>query len=221
MDLTAVIPVREGSRRVKDKNIRLFANRSLLEIKIDQLKRLQEVKEIVVSSDSEKMLSIAEKMGVTAERRPVEYCDETSKSFNEVVAFIAENQIHTDNILWAPCVCPLVKDDNIKKGIDIFKGILEGHIDADSVVSAKLIKEYIYDNNGPVNFSIEDHVPSQNLPSWHIIVNGFFIARRKDMIDWRFVYGKKPYLFEINKVEAIDIDDESDFRIAEMFMTGE
>ena len=218
MDLTAVIPVREGSKRVKDKNIRPFAKKSLLELKIRQLMRIRQIKTIVVSSDSEKMLSIAKKMNVIAERRPAEYCDEKSRSFNEVVEFIAENQIQSDNVLWAPCVCPLVKDASIIKGIDIFNDILEKQIDADSVVSAKLIKEYIFDNKGPVNFSIEYHVPSQNLPNWHTIVNGFFIARRKDMIEWKFVYGKKPYLFELDKVEAIDIDDEYDFQIAEMFM---
>ena len=35
--LTAVVPVREGSQRVKDKNIKLFANSSLLDIKLNIL----------------------------------------------------------------------------------------------------------------------------------------------------------------------------------------
>ena len=37
---TAVIPVRAGSRRLKDKNIAKFANSNLLENKIDILKKL-------------------------------------------------------------------------------------------------------------------------------------------------------------------------------------
>ena len=35
MDITAVIPVRAGSTRVKNKNIKPFAGSSLLEIKIN------------------------------------------------------------------------------------------------------------------------------------------------------------------------------------------
>ena len=62
---------------------------------------------------------------------------------------------------------------------------------------------------------IEKHVPSQKLPNWHIITNGFFIAKRADMARWKFVYGKKPLLCEISKFEAIDIDDEADFKLAE------
>ena len=35
------------------------------------------------------------------------------------------------------------------------------------------------------------------------------------MARWKFVYGKKPLLCEISKFEAIDIDDEADFKLAE------
>ena len=38
--LTAIIPVREGSQRVKNKNIKPFAGSTLLDIKIEILKRV-------------------------------------------------------------------------------------------------------------------------------------------------------------------------------------
>lgn len=212
--ITAVIPVREGSRRVKGKNIKPFAEKSLLQYKIEQLKRIDQIDEIVVSSDSEKMLSLAKSLGVKAIKRPIEYCDEKSKTFNQVVRYIASNQVMGDVMIWAPCVCPLLKDDSLKEGIEIFNSKKE----IDSVVSAKRIQEYIFDENGPINFSVENHVTSQNLPKWHVIVNGFFIAKRKDMEKWGFVYGERPYLYEIEKIEAIDIDDEFDFEMAEFFM---
>ena len=39
-NITAVIPVRQGSQRVKNKNFREFAGKSLLEHKIDVIKKL-------------------------------------------------------------------------------------------------------------------------------------------------------------------------------------
>ena len=215
MDITAVIPVRAGSTRVKNKNIKPFAGSSLLEIKINQLKRVKEINKIIVSSDSDAMLEIAKKNGVIPKKRPDEYCDEKSKTFNEVVRFIAENEVDTDTMIWAPCVCPLVKEDKFIEGIELYKKICKGELDADSVITAMLTKEYLFDEKGPVNFSIEHHVPSQKLPNWHTITNGFFIAKTADMARWSFVYGPKPYLCEINKFEAIDIDDEYDFAMAE------
>lgn len=73
----------------------------------------------------------------------------------------------------------------------------------------------MFDEKGPVNFSVEHHVPSQKLPNWHTIQNGFFIAKREDMEKWRFVYGPNPYLYEISKLEATDIDFMVEFKMAE------
>ena len=88
MSLTAVIPVRGGSTRIKDKNFRPFAGSSLLEVKIEQLKRINGINEILISSDSDVMLEIGRKHGVSTVKRPDEYCDEKSKTFNEVVECI-------------------------------------------------------------------------------------------------------------------------------------
>lgn len=214
--ITAVIPVREGSTRIKNKNIKPFAGTTLLENKIKQLKDTKGIDEIIVSSDSEIMLETARSNGVTAKKRPVEYCDERTKTFNEVVEYIANNQVETDIMMWVPCVCPMVSSDRFSQAIQFFRQIEKGEIDADGVVSASLLKEFVFDEKGPVNFSVEKFVPSQKLPNWHIITNGFFIAKTSDMAKWKFVYGKKPFLCEINKYEAIDIDDEYDFKIAEL-----
>ena len=35
------------------------------------------------------------------------------------------------------------------------------------------------------------------------------------MIDWRFVYGKNPYLQIVSKSEALDIDDIEDYKMCE------
>ena len=64
--ITAVIPVRKGSVRVKNKNTKPFVNTTLLELKIKQLKNVNSIDEIIVSSDCNRMLEIASKMGVMA-----------------------------------------------------------------------------------------------------------------------------------------------------------
>lgn len=209
--IKAVIPVRAGSKRLPNKNILPFADSNLLVHKIRQLKQVKEIDEIIVSTDSEEMINLAIQENVSFQKRPLEYCDEKSKTFNEVVEYIA-NTTDTDILMWTPCVCPIVNSTNYSNAINAF---LNKSNEFDSVVSATLLKEYIFDEKGPVNFSIANHVPSQKLPNWHIITNGFFIANREDMAKWKFVYGKTPKLVEVSKFEAIDIDDEFDFKLAE------
>lgn len=218
MKTVAVIPVRAGSRRVPNKNIRPFGNNNLLVHKIRQLKNVAEIDEIIVSSDSEEMLEMARQEGVSAYRRPEEYCDEKSKTFNEVVEYIA-GHLEADVLMWAPCVCPFVGEERISEALQAYREhVVEGEYD--SVVSCKEFKEYLFDIQGPLNFSIEKHVKSQDLPDWRVIVNGFFIARREDMQSWRFVYGKRPYLVKLTKREALDIDDMDDFMICETLLTN-
>ena len=55
-NITAVVPTRAGSERVKSKNTRPFAEKSLLEYKLITLLKLKEsgyIQDIVVNSDCE------------------------------------------------------------------------------------------------------------------------------------------------------------------------
>ena len=59
ISLTAIIPVRGGSRRLPNKNILPFGDSNLLVHKIRQLKQVDGINTIVVSSDSDVMLEMA------------------------------------------------------------------------------------------------------------------------------------------------------------------
>lgn len=211
MKIVAIIPARAGSKRLPNKHILPFGDSNLLLHKIRQLKAVPLIDEIVLSTDCAVMTQMASQEGVRIHKRPKEYCDETSKTFNEVVAYIADS-IDADILVWSPCVCPIVSTQSYTRAIEIFLS----QRSYDCVISALPLKEYVFDDtNTPINFSIDRHVPTQRLPNWHIIANGFFIAKRTDMVRWRFVYGKNPYLFELSKFEGIDIDDGDDFALAQ------
>lgn len=216
MKYSAIIPVRAGSRRLPNKNILPFGDTNLLINKIRQLKRVPMINEIVVSSDSDLMLKMAKDEGVFAHKRPIEYADEKTKSFGEVVAFCAEHAAHGDNVIWAPCVCPLCDEFNFTDAINKYEDLVLKTKEYDSVISAKLFKEYLWDEEKPLNYKLGlGHVPSQQLPNYQVIVNGFYIAPRQKMIDWQYFFGLKPYRLIISKREAVDIDDKEDFLIAE------
>ena len=71
--VVAVVPVRTGSTRVLNKGIRPFGETTLLQNKIDNLKKVKGLTDIVVSSDGEKVLEIARKSGVSTHRREKYY----------------------------------------------------------------------------------------------------------------------------------------------------
>lgn len=214
--ITAIIPVRAGSRRLKNKNIAPFAGTNLLIHKIDQLKKVKEIDKIVVSSDSDVMLQMAAQAGADTHKRAPEYCDEKTKTFGEVVRHVAES-VTGDDILWATCTSPLVTPALYKKAISEYYPALENGYD--SLVSFEAIKRYLWDENGPMNYELGlKHVPSQQLPELYIVTDGILLAPREKMIEWSYFHGINPYRFMVDKRAGCDIDDGLDLATARAWL---
>jgi N-acylneuraminate cytidylyltransferase len=211
-DITAVIPVRAGSRRLKNKNIAPFAGTNLLLNKIEQLKKVPELSRIVVTSDSDVMLQMAKEAGVLTHKRAPEFCDETTKTFGEVVRHVAES-VEGEHILWATCTSPLVFPKIYSQAIKEYGEALENGFD--SLVAFEKIKRYLWDDNGPINYELGlKHVPSQELPDLYIVTDGILLAPRQKMIEWSYFHGRNPYKFIVDKRTAVDIDDGLDLATA-------
>ncbi len=208
--------MREGSRRLKNKNIAPFAGTNLLINKINQLKQVQEIHTIIVSSDSNLMLAMAESQGVKTHKRAPEYCDEKSKTFGEVVAHICSS-VEGDDILWATCTAPLVFPKNYREAIGkYYDALSEGY---DSLVSMELFRRYLWDDKGPVNYELGlKHVPSQQLRPLYFVTDGILIAPREKMIEWNYFHGTNPYRFILDKRTSIDIDDGLDLACARAWL---
>ena len=85
MDICGLIMARSGSQRVPNKNIRKFADSSLLEIKIKQLSKLDGLSRVYVNSDCDEILSIADKAGAHVIKRDPYYAT-NSISINETLS---------------------------------------------------------------------------------------------------------------------------------------
>ena len=219
MSITAIVPVREGSRRLKNKNIAPFAGTNLLINKLNQLKQVQEIDCIVVSSDSDLMLAMARSQGVMTHKRDIEFCDEKSKTFGEVVAHICEN-VPGDDILWATCTAPLVFPKQYREAIKLYmEYVVNGNGEYDSLVSMEQFKRYLWDEHGPVNYELGiKHVPSQQLPPLYFVTDGILLAPRQKMIEWKYFHGSKPYRYILDKRTSIDIDDGLDLACARAWL---
>ena len=121
--ITAIIPVRKGSQRVKNKNKKKFANSSLLEIKIKQLLELQKrnkIAEIIVSSDDQEMLDIAKKLGAIAHNR-TEYYASSKATNSEFFENLAKTVGKEHWIMYSPVTSPLI---SIKTYNEILKTLV-------------------------------------------------------------------------------------------------
>ena len=213
---TAIIPVRKGSRRLKDKNIAPFGGKTLLTYKIDQLKQVPAITSIVVSSDSDDMLTMAEERGVVTHRRATEYCDEKTQPFGAVVAHICEH-VSGEHVVWATCTSPLVEPENYADAIDTYgEKLSEGY---DSLMSVEPFQRYVWNEKGPLNYELGvKHVPSQELPVYYRVTDGILIAPRTRMIEWKYFHGPKPFKYPMSKRASVDVDDPLDLACARAWL---
>lgn len=212
MKIKALVAVRSGSQRVQNKNIRPFAGSTLLEIKLNQLKRIQSLDGIIVNSNSEEMLNIANKMECETILRD-EYYASNSVSMSEVYKNMAEN-CDCDVIAYINVTNPLIKDETIENAIEKYK-LLYSEGQYDSLNSAHLIKEFMFKDNLPINYDLRNQPRSQDLPDIAALNFAINIIERNKMIEGRNVVGVKPYIHIIDEIEATDIDTQIDFEFAE------
>ena len=206
-NLTAVIPVRQGSQRVKNKNFREFAGKSLLEHKIDVVKNLP-VNEIIINTDSEYAIELAKKNGIKYHKRESYYASSecTNSEYHEYLAKVTESK----NIIITQVTAPLVTLSTFIEAIAIFN-----KVDCNSLMSIKKIKEFLWYKNKPINYNLDSAPNSQDLPDYFAPTFGVIIVNREAMLDSQNYICSKPYFYEISERESIEIDTELDFEFSE------
>lgn len=207
--LAALIPVRKGSERVVNKNIRPFGDSSLLELKIKTLKEISTIDEVIVNSDCDTMLSIAKDMGVSTYKRE-EYYASSKVNNSEYFQHVAENT-NSKNIMYAPVTCPFIKQESYYNAIEKFSTEDE----YDSLATAFPVKHHMWLDGKPINYEPENSPNSQDLPDILGISYGISIISKDLMIKRRNVVGHNPFLYVLDDVESVDIDTELEFSFAE------
>ena len=105
--VVAVVPVREGSTRIQNKNFLSFGGfPTLIHNKIEHLKSSDCFNNIYLSSDSKKVREIASECGVEFLQRDPEMC--TSKPrWDVVVEHIMMTVPGNPHVVWAMVTSPL------------------------------------------------------------------------------------------------------------------
>lgn len=211
MKIKALVAARSGSVRVQNKNLRAFAGSNLLEIKLEQLKRISNLDEIVVNSNDDEILELAVKHGCTPIKRDPYFASNTV-SMSEVYRNMAHNMNDCDVIVYANCTNPLIKDETIFNAIECYKENVERF---DSLNTAHLIKEFLFKDNLPINYDLRNQPRSQDLPDISALNFAISIISKEKMIECMNVVGMRPNIYIIDELEASDIDNPIDFEFCE------
>ncbi len=213
MSFVILIPARSASKRIKDKNLKLFNNFPLIYWTIKEAKK-SKIKDIYLSTDSKKIMEYGLSQGIKAPfLRPNSISDDKAQMIDVIKHFcdyVGKTKFFKNIILLQP-TSPLRSFEDINAAIDLFLSS-----NSDSLVSAyksselKELKKIMKVNDNYIEKFCD--IDKQDL----IIRNGPSILITKlDNIISNNLYGKKIVPFMMKKSLSIDIDTLDEFYTAE------
>jgi CMP-N-acetylneuraminic acid synthetase len=213
--IVALVPMKGHSERVPNKNLRSFCGKPLCHRIILSLQKSHYVKDIVVNTDSPE---IAENIRQNFDRvKIIDRPDEIRGDFvsmNTVIAYDL-SQWPGEHFLQTHSTNPLLKAETIDKAIDLYFHNLGTHDSLFTVTRHNA--RFYWSDGGPINHDPQELIRTQDLPPVLEENSSLYIFSKESFKrSGNRRIGLRPYLFEISKFEAIDIDEEDDFLLAEL-----
>lgn len=214
--IAALVPMRHHSVRVIGKNYRNLAGKPLFHYILNTLLACDEIDEIVVDTDSPDVISGIQQNfpKVKVIKRPAALCADTIP-MNEILMFDTD-QVKADLYLQTHSTNPLLKSKTISEAIHSLVNQMPSY---DSLFAVTRLQTRLWDALArPVNHNPAILLRTQDLPPIYEENSCIYLFSRETLKNKRNRIGERPLLFEINREEAFDIDEELDFLMADLMM---
>ena len=213
-EIVALVPMRHHSERVPGKNYRLFAGKPLFYQVLQQLLLCPSISRIIVDTDSPTIMQFIQQdfPQVQLIERPKYLCD-GGVAMNDVLLHDI-SQVSADYYLQTHATNPLLRHETINCAIDRF---LAGVPMYDSLFGVTKIQTRFWDGLArAINHNPRILLRTQDLPPLYEENSCLYMFSKGTLVDHHNRIGERPIMYEIDRLEAVDIDEELDFRVAEL-----
>jgi len=214
MKLIALLPMKGHSERVPNKNMKSFAGKPLYHCVAEVLQKSDYIETIVINTDSDIIAEDATKhfSKVKIHIRP-ENIRGDMVPMNDIITYDI-NHYPGEHFLQTHSTNPLLSAKALEEGIKTYFSMPD---EFDSVFSVTRWQTRLYWSSGkPINHNPEELIRTQDLsPVFEENSNFYIFSKTSFKRANNRRIGLKPKMFVMDKIEAIDIDEEPDFKLAE------
>jgi CMP-N-acetylneuraminic acid synthetase len=214
--IVALVPMRHHSQRVPGKNIRELAGKPLYFHILETLSHCPEISTIAVDTDSPEIQKGLEERfpKIIIIDRP-EHLRADDIPMNEILLHDM-NHLKGDLFLQAHSTNPLVNSSTFSKAIRTLDRLFPAY---DSLFAVSRVSVRLWDQLArPINHNPAILLQTQDLPPIYEENSCFYLFTKENIEQRRNRIGERPFLFEIDRSEAWDIDEELDFKIVDLLM---
>ena len=220
--LTALLPMKAHSARVKSKNFRDIAGKPLFRWILDTMLEVPEIDLVVINTDARDILAAeglqdgeANGRVMIRDRKP-EICGDFV-SMNLVLGDDIAN-VPSDHYLMTHTTNPLLSPATIRRMLDTYIAGVEAGT-ADSLFTVNRLQTRFYTPEGaPINHDPDNLIRTQDLDPYMEENSVGYLFSPDSFAATEARIGKKPILFTTPSLESVDIDEPSDWFIAESLL---
>ena len=218
--IIAVVPCRAGSERVPNKNTRPFAGfeGGLLELKLKQLAAVDELEEIIVSTNDPVVSDFAANFSAEQDQRVtvIERPDELGRSSTPMSEFIQYlgGLREQGTMLMTHVTHPLLASRSFGELISAWRSAAAaGH---DSLLTVTKLHTFLWDSSGrPFNYddTAEKWPRSQDIDPLFEVNHAAYLIPFRRVLEVGDRVGENPYMHEMSGEAVMDIDWEDQFQL--------
>ena len=205
----ALIPARLNSKSIYHKNLKKINKRSLLEISIDEAKKVKKFYRIFVSSESEKIKKICEKKKVFFFKRNKKYSSNKARADNVIFEFIKKNKLKKNNIVvYLQPTSPFRNYKHINASLKKFEKNKKKTLISIKKINSIIFKSLIL-KSGHINPVLNQKLLSENrqsFPETYATNGAIYIFLVKNFLKKNTIPKKNSIPFLMNEKDSIDID---------------
>ena len=211
--IVALVPMRHSSERVLGKNYRSFAGKPLFFHIIESLIQSKFIETIIIDTDSPNIIELTKQNfpKIKILERP-DHLKDGSVPMNDVLLNII-NQVPADFYLQTHSTNPILSTKTIDEGI---KSFINKYPLFDSLFTVTKRNIRYWDILArPINHNQNILLRTQDLPPIFEENSCMYIFTKEILLRKHNRIGDRPLLFEMDEIEAQDIDVELNFKVAE------
>lgn len=208
MRIVGFVPIKTNNERLPGKNTKEFTNGlPLISYILHTLIQVKYLDEVYVYCSDEEINKYLPDNVIFLKRD--KYYDLSTTSFNEVLTSFAQ-LIDADIYVLVHATAPFIKKESIEYGIEAVR-----NYNYDSALSVLKLQEFLWKDNAPFNYSVDAIPRTQDLELMYSETCGLYVYRKELILEKKRRIGNRPFLVEVSKIEACDINDDVDFQIAD------
>jgi len=208
----AFIHAKEHSTRLPEKNIKKLGNLPLVAHVLVTSSKSGLFDEIVIDSDSDKIIAIGYLNGATKHLKREKHQATNDFTGDDLAYWQARNFSESDICVQIVPTSPFITTDTLKKAVSI----LENDYAYNSVVGIRKERQFLFKD-----FPTEEPLlNSFELPPTLIETTGLYASHTKSILESKKRTNFPVFGLELSKIEAIDINTIEDFGFAEIVWRG-